>query len=52
MQGYDLAIMMAGALEWKDRGSLGSIGSGDEEWMSPSVLMSSWSAWSWSSAQG
>lgn len=52
--GYDLlASMMTGALGWKDRDSLASTGSGGEERVMPSVLMSSaWSAWSWSCAWG
>lgn len=54
LQGYDLlASMMTGALERKDRDSLASTGSGGEERVMPSVLMSSaWSAWSWSCAWG
>ena len=37
---------MTGVLEWKDTGSLGRTGRGDEEGMSPSMSMASWSAWS------
>lgn len=36
---------MTGELEWKDTGSLGETGMGDEEDMLPSVSMTSWTAW-------
>lgn len=37
-------------LQWKDTGSLRRTGRGDEERVLPSVLMTSWTAWS--SAEG
>jgi len=37
---------MTGVLEWKDAGSLGRTGRGDEEGVSPSVSMTSWSTYS------
>ena len=36
---------MTGVLKWKDIGSLGRTGRGDEEVL-PSMSMTSWSAWS------
>lgn len=36
---------MTRALEWKDRGSLGRTGRGDEEEVSPSMSVISWNAW-------
>jgi len=37
---------MTEVLEWKDTGSLGRTGRGDEEGVSPSMSMASWRAWS------
>jgi len=37
---------MTRVLEWKDTSSLGGTSRGDEEWMSPSMPVTSWSAWS------
>ncbi|CAN0329528.1 unnamed protein product [Bubo scandiacus] len=37
---------MTGVLEWKDTGSLGRTGRGDEVGVLPSMSMMSWSAWS------
>lgn len=37
---------MTGVLEWMDAGSLGSTGRGDEEWVLPSMSVTSCSAWS------
>jgi len=38
---------MTGVLEWKDTGSFGRTGSGDEEGGSHSRSMTSWSAWNY-----
>ena len=45
-QGSGVTDPMTGVLEQKDTGSLGRTGRADEEGMLPSMLMTSWSAWS------
>lgn len=56
--GFDLNCMSgtksgmvpkSGVLEWKDTGSSGSSGRADKEVVLPSMSMTSWSSWSFTS---
>lgn len=42
---HGVMALMIGVLEWMDAGSLGRPGRGDKDWESPSMLVTSWSAW-------